>query len=126
MCKSYRRLKATYGVQQSVTLNLGHAAAQVVEVVALKGDHVVAAVQVHAPVVMTVAGGRVVGATIDEGVGDGDAVVGAGSQNDVLATNASSGHMVDPDQIRVIDSNGITTPDILGVDVGNGNVPGLY
>lgn len=120
------RVKTTYGVQQSVTLDLGHAAAQVVEVVALESHHVVAAVQVHAPVVLTVAGGRVVGTTIDEGVGDGDTVVGAGAQDDVLATNASSCHMIDPDQIRVIDSDGITTPDILGVDVGDGNVPGRY
>lgn len=32
-------------------------------------------------------------------------------------------NVVDPDQVAVIKSNSITTPDVLGVDVGNGDVP---
>jgi hypothetical protein len=31
--------------------------------------------------------------------------------------------MVDPDHVGVVDGNGIASPDVLGVDVGDGNVP---
>jgi hypothetical protein len=75
-------------VQQSVALDLGGAAAGVVDVVALHGDHVVGAIEVDAPVVVAVAGGRVVRETVDVAVGDGDAVVGLGAEDDVLATDA--------------------------------------
>lgn len=33
------------------------------------------------------------------------------------------GDVINPDQISLIDGDGITTPDILGVDISNGNVP---
>jgi len=45
------------GVEESVAGNLGAATAGVVDVVALKGDHVVGAGEVHGPVVVAVAGG---------------------------------------------------------------------
>ncbi|GMF74826.1 unnamed protein product [Aspergillus oryzae] len=32
--------------------------------------------------------------------------------------------MVDPDKIGLVDSDGVTTPDVLGVDIGDSNVPG--
>ena len=109
-------------MEQSVGLDLGHTATEVVEVVALQGHHVVVAVQVDTPVVVAVAGGGVVGATIDEGVRDGDPVVGVGAEDDVLTANAGGGNVVDPDQVGVVDGDGVTTPDVLGVDVGDGNV----
>lgn len=31
--------------------------------------------------------------------------------------------MVNPDQVSVVESDGVTTPDVLGVDVGDSNVP---
>ena len=31
--------------------------------------------------------------------------------------------MVNPDHIRVVDGDGITTPDVLGVDISDSNVP---
>ena len=33
------------------------------------------------------------------------------------------GDVVDPDQVGVVDGDGITTPDVLRVEVGDGNVP---
>lgn len=32
-------------------------------------------------------------------------------------------NVVNPDHVAVIKSDSVTTPDVLGVDVGNGNVP---
>lgn len=80
--------RKAYSVQQGVTLDLRRAATGVVDVVTLQSDQIVVAVEVDAPVVVAVAGGGVVGFTVDEGVGDGDAVVFLGSEDDVLATNA--------------------------------------
>ena len=34
-------------------------------------------------------------------------------------------NVVNPDQVAVIKSDSVTTPDVLGVDVGDGNVPGV-
>lgn len=31
--------------------------------------------------------------------------------------------MVDPDQISTVEGDGITSPDVFGVDIGDGNVP---
>ncbi|GMF76829.1 unnamed protein product [Aspergillus oryzae] len=110
------------GVEEGVALDLGHTAGGVVEVVTHHGDHVVGAVKVNTPVVVAVAGSGVVGATVDEGVGDGDTVVGLGTEDDVLTGDTGSGNMIDPDKVGLVQSDGITTPDILGVDVSDSNV----
>lgn len=34
------------------------------------------------------------------------------------------GNVVDPDHVGVVDGDGITTPNVLGVDIGDSNVPG--
>jgi len=80
--------RKAYSVQQGVTLNLRRAAAGVVDVVTLHSDQVVVAVEVDAPVVVAVAGGGVVGFAVNKGVGNGDAVVLLGAQDDVLAADA--------------------------------------
>lgn len=95
-----------------------------VDVVALHGDVVVGAVKVDTPVVVAVAGGRVVRGTVDVAVGDGHTLGGRGTQDNVLTANASSSNVVDPDHVAVVDGDSITTPDVLGVDVGDGDVPG--
>lgn len=110
-----------------------------IDVVALESNHVVVTVEVDAPVVVAVAGGGVVGFTVDEGVGDGDAVVGLGAQDDVLAADALGLHtlvsffftvaggtysnVVNPDKVTVVQGDTVTTPDVLGVDVSDGDVP---
>ena len=55
----------TYSVQESVALNLWTATAGVVNVVTLESDQIVRAIKVDTPVVLAVAGSRVVGNTID-------------------------------------------------------------
>lgn len=59
-----------------------------VDVVVLHGDHVAGSVEVDAPVVVAVAGGRVVGFAVEVVVGDGDAVVLLCAEDDVLAADA--------------------------------------
>jgi hypothetical protein len=115
-----------YGVQEGAALDLRGTTASVVDVVALHGDVVVGAVEVDTPVVVAVAGGRVVGGTVDEAVGDGHALGGLGTQDNVLTANASSSNVVDPDHVAVVDGDGITTPNVLGVDIGDGDVPGEF
>ena len=77
-------------MQVGVALNLGGTATGLVEVVTLHSNLVAGAVQVDVPVVVAVAGGRVVRLSINVVVGEGDAVVSLGSEDVVLATNASS------------------------------------
>lgn len=77
-----------HSVQESVALHLGASAAGVVDVVALHGDQVAVAVQVDAPVGVAVAGGGVVGQTVDVVVCQTDAVVAGGAEHVVLATDA--------------------------------------
>jgi hypothetical protein len=72
---------------------------------------------------VAVAGSGVVGATVNQGVGDGDTVVGLGSQDDVLTGDTGSGNVVDPDKVGIVKSDGITTPDVLGVNVSDSDVP---
>lgn len=113
-----------YGVQEGAALDLGGTTAGVVDVVALHGDVVVGAIEVDTPVVVAVAGGGVVGGTVDVAVGDGHALGGRGTQDNVLTANASSSNVVDPDHVAVVNGDGITAPHVLGVDVGDGDVPG--
>jgi hypothetical protein len=131
-----------YGVQEGVALDLGGAAAGVVDVVALQGDEIAVTIEVDGPVVVSVTGGRVGGDTVDEVVGDGHALGGLGTQDDVLTTDASSlwllegdflgslgrkrdtyGNVINPDHVGVVNGDGITTPDVLGVDISDSNVP---
>jgi hypothetical protein len=41
----------------------------------------------------------------------------------VLAGNAGGRDVVDPDHVGVVDGDGVATPHVLGVDVGEGDVP---
>lgn len=120
---SRRIVGLTYGVQEGVALDLGGATAGVVDVVALHGDEIAGSVEVDSPVVVTVAGGGVVADTVDEVVGQGHALGGIGTEDDVLASNAGGGNVVNPDHVGVVDGDGITSPHVLGVDIGEGDVP---
>lgn len=113
----------SYGVQEGASLDLGRTTAGVVDVVALQRDVVVGAVQVNSPVVIAVAGGRVTGRAVDVAVGDGHALGGLGAEDNVLAANAGGGNVVDPDHVAIVDGDGITAPDVLGVDISDGDVP---
>lgn len=106
-------------VQNGVALDLGRAAGSVVDVVSFHGDQVVAAVEVDAPVVVGVAGGGVVGHAVDVVVGQGNAVGRRGAEDVVLAADLGGGYVVDPDEVGVVDGDGVTSPDVLRVDVGD-------
>lgn len=110
------------GVEQSVACNLGGAARGVVDVVVLEGDGVGGAGEVQAPVVATVAGSGPGRGTVNVVVRDGDAAGGLVAEDNVLAGDQVSGNVVDPDEVSTIDGDGITTPDVLRVDVGEANV----
>lgn len=116
-------LGVSYGVQEGAALDLGRTTAGVVNVVSLQRDIVVGTVQVDSPVVITVAGGRVTGRAVDVAVGDGHALGGLGAEDNVLSANAGSGNVVDPDHVAVVDGDGITAPDVLGVDIRDGDIP---
>ena len=75
-------------MQNSVTLHLRRPTTSMIDIVTLHSNHIVVSVEVDAPVVVAVAGSRVVGFAVDEGVGDGDAVVGFGAEDDVLAADS--------------------------------------
>lgn len=61
-----------------------------VDVVALESDQVAGSIEVDTPVGVAVAGSGVVSLAVDEVVGDGHTLGGVGSEDNVLATNASS------------------------------------
>ena len=110
------------GVEEGVTSNLGRAAGGVVDVVALEGDHVVGTGEVHAPVVVAVAGSRPGGGTVDLVVGDGDLAGSSVTEDNVLTGDQVSGDVVNPDHVGAVDGDGITTPDVLRVDLSNADV----
>lgn len=109
-------------VEESVTSNLGRAAGGVVDVVALEGDHVVGAGEVHAPVVVGVAGSRPGGGTVDFVVGDGDTAGSGVTEDNVLTGDQVGGDVVNPDHVGAVHGDGITTPDVLRVDLSNADV----
>ena len=111
------------------------------DVVALEGDHVVAAGEIDSPVVVAVAGSGPGGGAVDLVVGDGDTTGSLLAEDNVLAGNQVGGDVVDPDhvacnyrlldtacefeyrlQLTAVDGDGITTPDELRVDLGETDV----
>ncbi len=110
------------GVEDGVTSDLGGAAGGVVDVVALEGDHVVAAGEVHAPVVVAVAGSRPRGGTVNLAVGDGDTAGSIVAEDNVLTGNQVGGNVINPDHVGAVNGDGITTPDVLRVDLSETNV----
>lgn len=86
-------------MEESVASNLGRTARGVVDVVALEGDEIVGAGEIHSPVVVSVACCRPGGGAVDFAVGDGDAAGGAVSEDDMLAGNQVGCNVVDPDKV---------------------------
>lgn len=84
-------------MQKCISLHLWRTSTGVVDVVALQGNEVAGSVEVDAPVVVSVAGGGVIGHAVDVVVGDGDALGGISTEHDVLASDAGGCDVVDPD-----------------------------
>lgn len=87
------------GVEKGVASDLWRAARGVVDVVALEGDHVVAAGEVDSPVVVAIAGGGPGGGAVDLVVGDGNTAGRTLTKDNVLAGNQVGGTVVDPDHV---------------------------
>lgn len=75
------------GVQERVALNLGRAARKVVDIVSLERDEIVGAVEEETPVCVCVAVGRVTRGAVKVVVRDGDARVGLGAEDEMLAAD---------------------------------------
>lgn len=78
--------------------------------------------KVHGPVLVTVTGSRPLALTVDVVVGDGNSVGSAGSKNNVLAANVGGSNVVDPDKIRTINLDSITSPNVLRVQLSDVDV----
>lgn len=104
-------------VEEGVSLNLGGTTRSAVDVVVLEGDQVRRTIEVETPVVVSVASGGVVRATIEVVVGDSNTVRGERAKNNVLTGNVVGGYMINPDQISVVDGDGVTSPDVFRVDL---------
>lgn len=126
-------------MEKSVASHLWAATAGVVDVVALHGDHVVGAEEVDSPVVVVVASGGPAGVSIKLGVGNGDTTGCGGSSDEVLTTDEGNLSMsitigfksiedstyldvINPDEISAGKSDGITSPDVLWVQLSDVNV----
>lgn len=82
----------------------------------------VARISLHIPVVISIALSRPLCRSIDLTVRDCDFTRGRLSKHDVLATDERRLDVVDPDHISPIDSDTISSPNILGVNFGDVNV----
>lgn len=111
-----------HGVQDGVSSELGGTAREVVDVVVLEGDLVIRAGEVQVPVVVSVASGRPLALAVDVAVGDRDTAGRILAQDDVLTGDLVGGDVVDPDQVGAGQGDGITSPDVLGVELGDADV----
>ena len=78
------------GVEKGLTAERGTATGCLGDVVVLQGDGVAGADHLEDPVVVAIAAGRVVGSTVDEVAGQGDAGAGREAEDVVLAAGTSS------------------------------------
>ncbi len=59
---------------------------------------------------------------VELAVGDGNTPASVAAQNKVLAPDEGGGNMVDPDHVGVVQGDGISTPDVLRVEIGDVDV----
>lgn len=109
-------------VQQGVASDLGRASRDVVDVVALHGNHVVGASQVDSPVVVAVAGCAPACVAVELAVGERHAVGCRFASDEHLAADEGHLDVVNPDQIGSGESDGVAAPDVLGVELGDVDV----
>jgi hypothetical protein len=127
------------GVENGVAGDLGGSARGLGDVVVLEGDHlwgvsgcswsglgektyVAGTSEVHGPVLVTVASSRPLAVTVNVRVGDGNSVVGVGSEDNVLTTDLGGSNVINPDEIGTIKSHGVATPNVLRVQFGDMDV----
>lgn len=82
-------------------------------------DLVISTHKLHTPVRVSIASSGVVGGTVEVGVADSDSQIWALSKTVMLSAKRRCRDMVDPDEICVTEDDGITSPDIHWIQVGN-------
>ena len=112
------------GVKDGVSLNLWRTSRSMVDVVTLHGDHIVGTIEIDTPVVVSVTSGRVIRDTVDVVVGESNTVGSERTKNDVLTGNVVSGDVINPDHVGAVDGNGVSSPDVLRVDLFDLDVSG--
>jgi hypothetical protein len=104
-------------MEERITYHLGTAAAGVVDVISFHGDHVVLAVEENGPVMVVIACCAPGCGAVEFGVGDCDVVGCTGSGDEHLAADEGDFTVVDPDEITSCESDGIASPDVLGIEI---------
>lgn len=109
-------------VQDGAASELGGTAREVVNVVVLEGDLVIRTSEVQVPVVVSVTGGGPLALAVDVAVGDAHAAGRVLAQDNVLAGDLVGGDVVDPDQVGAGEGDGVTSPDVLRVQLRDTDV----
>ncbi len=84
-----------------------------------KSDFVAPTVTENRPVVRIVTGRRPLCLTVKKAVGDGNSAGRLVSSDDELPSDHAKRDLVDPDQISIVESDAVTTPNVLRVDLVN-------
>lgn len=92
------------------------------DIVTRKGNQVTGTIEEHCPVVVSVAGRGPAGLTVELVVGDGKAPSLVVSRDDHLAADERELAVVDPDEVSASESDCVSTPDVLGVELGDVHV----
>ena len=92
------------------------------DVVSLHRDQVIRACEIDSPIVMAVTSGTPRSNAIELSVGDGNTVGCCSTGDEHLASNEGDLAVVDPDEIAACNGNGVATPDVLWIEVGDVNV----
>ena len=109
-------------MQDGVASNLRSATRGAMDVITLEGDGVLGASEVKSPVLVAIAGSRPVGCSINLVVGDGHTTGGGLAENNVLTTDQGSANVIYPDEVASFQRDGITTPNVLRVQLSNVDV----
>lgn len=115
------------GVEENLTLgsissNMGSTARDIVNPVSREGIVILLTDEEHSPVVLSVATRRPRRLSIKLVVGDGDVSCSSPARDEHLATDEGELVVVDPDLVGAVEGDGIATPDVLRVQVGDVDV----
>lgn len=92
------------------------------DIVTRKGNQVTSTIEEHRPVVVSVAGRGPAGLAVELVVGDGEAPSLVVSRDDHLAADERELAVVDPDEVSAGEGDCVSTPDVLGVELGDVHV----
>lgn len=115
------------GVEENLALggissNMRSTARNIVNPVAREGVVILLTNKQHGPVVLSVAARRPRRLSVKLVVGDGDVSRGSPARDEHLSTDEGELVVVDPDLVGAVEGDGIATPDVLRVQVGDVDV----